>query len=342
MSENKKNNEERIANIRNILERFQKTLDENTQTSSNEENLLSSMKTEMLKIIDYFNREITSFNEIKAYELIQNYISRYNRILYSEISSYIYSLAQSQKNNDASELNYHGNIEKFTEYCLQKDPTIENEVTKISLKMWDHFNLATHQYSNLKTNSEEFRHFITPIVQKYENETTKQITSTKHELDQIKEELFNSKKELFTQLISIVSIFVGIAFVMFGGMSLLNSLFDFSNMEKVPLIEMICLGSLLGIIMVTVMYAFIIFTLRLSLNNYAFKSPFRKSYLFSITTLVIIFSLTLFLWFYMNNINIQNFTTTIMLVLIPILLSLFINTVYFTYVKAKEKSNIIN
>ena len=51
---------------------------------------------------------------------------------------------------------------------------------------------------------------------------------------------------------------------MFGGMSLLNNLFDYSEMKSIPLLEMICGGSLIGIVMITVIYAFIVFVLRLT------------------------------------------------------------------------------
>lgn len=57
---------------------------------------------------------------------------------------------------------------------------------------------------------------------------------------------------------------MAISFVMFGGMSLLNNLFDYSEMKSIPLLEMICGGSLIGIIMITVIYAFIVFVLRLT------------------------------------------------------------------------------
>ena len=63
---------------------------------------------------------------------------------------------------------------------------------------------------------------------------------------------------------SIVSIFDGIAFVMFVGMSLLNSLFDFSGMQSVPVNELLCLGSLIGIVIIAAIYAFMIFILRLT------------------------------------------------------------------------------
>ena len=93
-----------------------------------------------------------------------------------------------------------------------------------------------------------------------------------------------------------ISIFVGIAFVMFGGMTLLNNLFDFSDMQTIPLIEVVCLGSLMGIIMITIIYAFITFVLRLT------EKEIKKSELINITMIVLvtilffIFVITFLIW----------------------------------------------
>jgi uncharacterized membrane protein YkvI len=61
-----------------------------------------------------------------------------------------------------------------------------------------------------------------------------------------------------SQMIAIVAIFVGISFVMFGGMSLINDLFTHVDGQPVPLVELICLGCLIGIVMIVVMYCFIL------------------------------------------------------------------------------------
>ena len=70
-----------------------------------------------------------------------------------------------------------------------------------------------------------------------------------------------------SQMIAIVAIFVGISFVMFGGMSLINDLFTFVDGQPVPLVELICLGCLIGIVMIVVMYCFIMFILSITRNK---------------------------------------------------------------------------
>lgn len=71
------------------------------------------------------------------------------------------------------------------------------------------------------------------------------------------------KSKLMSEIISMISIFIGIAFVMFGGMTLLNNLFDFTGIDRVPLTELLCIGSLMGIIVIAIIYSFVVFVLKL-------------------------------------------------------------------------------
>lgn len=86
----------------------------------------------------------------------------------------------------------------------------------------------------------------------------------KKKLRRQKKDVSKVVNDLQSQLISIVSIFVAIAFVLFGGMSLMNNLFNYENMDKIPLFEMLCAGSLIGIVMIMSIYAFIVFVLRIT------------------------------------------------------------------------------
>ena len=70
-----------------------------------------------------------------------------------------------------------------------------------------------------------------------------------------------------SQMIAIVAIFVSISFVMFGGMSLINDLFTHIDGQPVPLVELICLGCLIGIVMIVVMYCFVMFILSITRNK---------------------------------------------------------------------------
>ena len=83
----------------------------------------------------------------------------------------------------------------------------------------------------------------------------------------VKKDIETQKDSLLSQMIAIVAIFVGISFVMFGGMSLINDLFTHIDGQPVPLVELICLGCLIGIVMIIVMYCFIMFILSVTRNR---------------------------------------------------------------------------
>ena len=118
-------------------------------------------------------------------------------------------------------------------------------------------------------------------------------------MESIENKVSASLEAINTQLISIVSIFVAISFVMFGGMSLLNNLFDYSRLERIPLIEMLCGGSLIGLIIVAVMYGFILLVLKLTKHETRVGNNARYSCVVNLTTIILAVILvgTFFLWF---------------------------------------------
>ena len=65
---------------------------------------------------------------------------------------------------------------------------------------------------------------------------------------------------------------------MFGGMSLLNNLFDYSRLKEFPLVQMIACGSLMGIICIVMLYIFFIFILRITDKITDEKSDLCKRY----------------------------------------------------------------
>lgn len=113
----------------------------------------------------------------------------------------------------------------------------------------------------------------------------------------------NMLENLTNQMIGIVSMFVGVAFVMFGGMTLLNNLFDFSEMQYVPVIELLCLGSLIGIVMIAVIYAFMTFVIRIIGKELKQKFELNKVVKCVLSILIIICFLSFGFWIYVGGLN---------------------------------------
>lgn len=237
------------------------------------------IKRAMKELIEILSKDINSFDVNGFLKKLEDYLAEYKRLLYSEVSVYIYAISST---TEKKRLNVLENMNNTFNYQLKKDEKIESALTKVVIKLWDHINLAVNQYNELKINDESFQKRIQPVID---------------QINENKKELQDSKKELYSQLIGIVSIFVAISFVMFGGMSLLNNLFDYSEMKSIPLLEMICGGSLIGIVMVIAVYVFILFMLRITGNIEEGKQPYKKAVLGACVPLGILCFATLVLWF---------------------------------------------
>lgn len=208
------------------------------------------MKKQMRNILDMLSAEKEHCDKQRLLENLKQYLDNYGRVLYSEVTVYLYKL--SDENSKKLEI-VISNIDSLLEECVDDDPKVENRETKVILKLWDHINLANNQLNTLKMSDETIH-----------NKIALQANPISDDLKKTKEDLDASKKELYTQLISIVSIFVAIAFVLFGGMSLMNNLFNYENIDKITLFEMMCAGSLIGIVMIMSIYVFIVFVLKIT------------------------------------------------------------------------------
>ena len=239
--------------------------------------------------------------EIKVFlQKLNDYLDNDYRLLYSEFTNTIISC---NVKNDQKVGIIISNLENCIEYSMNENNNVSESIKKTLIKLWDHANLASNQYNYFMTTDDAFLSKINPILNskvgdlKTEYKTlSNEVESAKSQLIKVAKDSEDIKNKITSDFIAMISIFVGIAFVMFGGMTLLNNLFDFSDMQTIPLIEVVCLGSLMGIIMITIIYAFITFVLRLT------EKEIKKSELINITMIVLvtilffIFVITFLIW----------------------------------------------
>ena len=214
--------------------------------SGGEEDGLDERRKKMQKLIDLLLCSSLEFDESKFMNQLDDYLTHYDRLMYSEITAKVHKKI---KNNGGDESEVTTNIDALCDKCLRDDNMVKNRRTKIILKICDHINLVSTQtqYSDNRIRQVE---------------TRTEIASNK--LNNIKNDLETIRTSIYAQLISIVAIFVAISFVMFGGMSLMNNLFDFSNMTAVPLTELFGIGALIGVVMLLIIYMFLHFILYLT------------------------------------------------------------------------------
>lgn len=208
---------------------------------------MSEKVTEICNLLIVDSRKFEEEKE-KAFNIIFQYIKVYKRLLYSQISNMVYACFNEHTTEEASNIlgTMISNIEKIIaytgtqEYKEKKEgvkrPDERNayeDTEKTLIKIWDHVNLAQTQYSGLKQTDEE-----------YKRKFDKSITPIKEEL----------VKDMNAQLLTMVSIFTALAFLVFGGISSLGSIF--SNHE-LPLLKVIIIGCVWGFSLLNLIFVFL-------------------------------------------------------------------------------------
>lgn len=229
----------------------------------NEYSFLETIQAETVNLAKSLNTPEQEFNIDDFEKLLDDYLTKYSRILYSSFTAYIYRLKSEKKDKEID--NMSGNLVSIIS-SFNVEEKIEDR-QKILLKLYDHISLATRQASTMEVTKEK----VDPYILKATETIKSQLENLNQDMIAYKErmraDIEAQKDSLMSQMIAIVAIFVGISFVMFGGMSLINDLFTHVDGQSVPLVELICLGCLIGIVMIVVMYCFIMFILSITRNK---------------------------------------------------------------------------
>lgn len=239
--------------------------------NADESDKIEELRKAMLDVVSYLSTPSDEFIESRFRTNLNEYLSKYNRLIYSELTTYITDMY----NDEMKITTFQSNLEKALQGALKNDEYMLSNVTKSILKMYDHTNLAVKQNETFLTPEEKIKEVAKKQTQEIENN----IIKIGQEFDKNLNEKVNlAQNNIYSQLISIVAIFVSISFVMFGGMTLMNNLFDYKEMKTIPLFEMLACGSLIGIIMVNVVFAFMQFVLRIT-DKIKTKDEFPYSYI---------------------------------------------------------------
>lgn len=209
---------------------------------------LKEMQMDVIRFCEMLMNEIEEFDVEVTFKFLYDYIKKHHRILYSEISNQIYSCYNDQTTEKASKIvgRMLSRIESLYSHCktpefqeIKKKAVPKEEIQvyedseKAIVKILDHVNLAAQQYNMLKQSDEEYNKKIDKRLEPFQNKITKDISS---------------------QLLSMVSIFTALAFLLFGGISSLENLFTHSQM---PIAKFLAVGSLWGLFMVNAVFVFL-------------------------------------------------------------------------------------
>lgn len=207
---------------------------------------LSEQKKAQLSLYKKLTVDNTNFDFIEWMKEFNDFFLKYDRFLYSHISSVILR----EKSEDKISF-LMGNIKTIVER-IQKDLyknydyaisdkdlqqqiiTVSQSNYKLLIKLYDHCNLANTQRTVY-------------------NQTKQDISNLTD--DTIKQKVGEYEKDITTQLISLVSIFTALSFVIFGGISVLDNLLQ--NIRELVIIKTILISDLWLICMSNL---FILFT----------------------------------------------------------------------------------
>ena len=208
---------------------------------------LQDMQNAMKNFFNILMIDNEKFSEVRAFDVLYRYIISYDRILYSTVSNIIYEC-----NRDVSNKDKFGtilsNVEKMVLYVenpsniaslVDAYETKEKreavyDTQKAVWKIWDHINLAHQQYSVFWQSEDEYdRRFETRIL-KFQEKIT---------------------NEMSGQLLTMVGIFTALAFLIFGSISSLESIF--AGMSETPVLKLMLAGCIWSLGLLNLIFVFL-------------------------------------------------------------------------------------
>lgn len=177
-----------------------------------------------------YNPQITVDN-INAYIESQN---KLDRILYSEISSFVFSLEMEQRGVFAT------NLEKLLLYSLNDDNSVNEDSRKMIVKIYDHFQLALHQIENVNNIFAD-------------------------SLDSAKENLQKEMKGIEKEYISILGIFASIVLAFVGGITFSTSVLQ--NISDSSIFRLLLVVDFLAFVLINVIYILVKFIFTINEKN---------------------------------------------------------------------------
>ncbi|MBR1603547.1 MAG: hypothetical protein IJ667_08920, partial [Synergistaceae bacterium] len=174
------------------------------------ESEILNMQNEMNTLFMSLMVDNKKFKPEVIFQSLLNYIKIHDRILYSVISNIVYRIVNDDdlRTRETTPDKFGtliSNIEKLLEYvnnathiaahkqAKPNDSECIDNTKKAVWKIWDHVHLARNQYNVLRQSDEEYNTKFEAKIEKFQNKITREIN---------------------TQLLTIVSIFTALSFIL--------------------------------------------------------------------------------------------------------------------------------
>lgn len=191
---------------------------------------------------------VNAFDAEKTYKKVETLILKHKRWLYSTVSTFLFSCDEQTLSTFIS------NLDGLREYayqqialCAPDDKPRIGQRKKFAAavdKLWDHSNLVQAQNRSLHDSEETFKARFDKNLIPFKSDFT-------HDMNM--------------QFISLIAIFTALSFIVFGGISSLDNLF--ADVGKVPILELMIVGSIWSLCIINLVFVFIYFVAKLTKIN---------------------------------------------------------------------------
>lgn len=210
---------------------------DNTAVSLEQSKKFTNTKRNLNGICKALTLETQKYAPQKTVDSIQSYIASINkldRILYSEISNYVFSLGMSERGVFAT------NLEKLLLYSLDEKNSVTEDSKKLIIKIYDHFQLALHQIENANN-------------------------IFANSINEAKENLQKEIKGVEKEYISILGIFAAIVLAFVGGITFSTSVLQ--NISAVSTFRLLLVVDFLAFVLINVIYILVKFIFTINEKN---------------------------------------------------------------------------
>lgn len=266
MKHNTFENNKSTSNFKRVS--IDSTLNTSVNSIHTEDNLLHDYVEEasslMKNICKQLINESSTYNPSQTIETIEYFINsrnKNNRIQYSELSNFLFSLRQEQQRGI-----FNTNLQKLNEFS-QGDRYISNDCKKIIIKLLDHTQLVIYQIENSKSIVEE---------------------GISENLKEFKSELKNVEREYIT----ILGIFSGIVLAFVGSLIFSTSVLQYIN--SISIYRLFFVIILIGLILINALYFLFAFILKINQHTLDLSKKLKWINFSAIIILILIFFAWLF------------------------------------------------
>ena len=193
------------------------------------------------------------YNPQRTIDDIRKYLtekSTKERILYSEISSFVYGLQASEQGKFAT------NIENLLLYASSDENKVPDDHYKIIVKIYDHFQL-TLQQKNLNSNS-------TDVIKAYLVESMSEAEKVISE--RVSETAKVDTKKIEKQYITILGIFASVVLSFVGGITFSSSVLQ--SVDSASVYRLLVVIDILALVLINTIYVLIKFISQINDKDY--------------------------------------------------------------------------